>query len=57
MSLMKYCWMLEDARVIAFTVTELLRENQQVNQEITNGYEGHYTTGCVPDYPFGKLYI
>ena len=57
MSLMKYCYMLENARVIAFTVTELLRENQQVNQEITNGYEGHYTTGCVPDYPFGKLYI
>ena len=27
--LMKYYWMLQNARVTAFTVSELLRENQQ----------------------------
>ena len=29
MSLIKYYWMLQNARVTAFTVSELLRENQQ----------------------------
>ena len=29
MSLMKFYWMLQNARVIAFTVSELLRENKQ----------------------------
>ena len=29
MFLMKYYWMLQIVRVIAFTVSELLRENQQ----------------------------
>ena len=27
--LMKYCWMLQNARVTAFTVSELVRENQE----------------------------
>ena len=32
MSLMKYYWMLQNAKVTAFTISELLRENQQRSQ-------------------------
>ena len=35
MSLMKYYWMLQNARVTAFTVSELLREDQHGGDKIT----------------------
>ena len=46
MSLIKYYWMLQNARMTAYTVSELLRENQQGGGKITPHPDWVLTT-CV----------
>ena len=49
MSLTKCYWMLQNARVIAFIVSELLRENQEIRVNQTRVTQ--IRLGLVPSHP------